>query len=75
MSKLEETHNVSLASPTTSESKKPVNGHLARYRKVYQFFGFNHGYNFPLCEYRIITYPPFSVHKGGADQDVCVFQG
>jgi len=76
MSKLEETHNVGLASPT-SETKERVNPHLARYRKVYQFFGFNHGYNFPLCEYLIVTTPPvfFPFDKSGAYRDVRVFQG
>jgi hypothetical protein len=50
MSKDKEAHDVSLASPT-SESKESLSGHAARYTKVYRFFGFTRGYNFPLCEY------------------------
>ncbi|KAF9880619.1 hypothetical protein CkaCkLH20_01661 [Colletotrichum karsti] len=30
------------------ERKETSTGHRARYAKVYKFFGFNHGYNFPL---------------------------
>ncbi|KAK2009492.1 hypothetical protein LZ32DRAFT_608402 [Colletotrichum eremochloae] len=47
MSKAEKDPDVTLASPT-SDSKGRLSGHAARYAKVYQFFGFTRGYNFPL---------------------------
>ncbi|KAI9170612.1 major facilitator superfamily permease [Paramyrothecium foliicola] len=53
MSKPEESQDGGLPSSTSQtssqlESSKKTNGHAARYRKVYGFFGFNRGYNFPL---------------------------
>ncbi|KAH4810860.1 hypothetical protein HBI49_089120 [Parastagonospora nodorum] len=47
MSKEDDSRDASTASPT-SESRERLSGHAARYAKVHQFFGFSHGYNFPL---------------------------
>ncbi|KAK2021938.1 hypothetical protein LX32DRAFT_733123 [Colletotrichum zoysiae] len=47
MSKAGEAPSARLASPA-SDSKESPSSHTARYTKVYRFFGFTHGYNFPL---------------------------
>jgi hypothetical protein len=36
-------------SSSNSDTGKGMSVHAARYAKVYGFFGFNRGYNFPLC--------------------------
>jgi hypothetical protein len=50
MPKVKGTNDVSLESPA-SGSKESLSSHGGRYTKVYRFFGFTRGYNFPLCEY------------------------
>lgn len=36
--------------PEATHEQTPANAFLRSYRKVYKTFGFNKGYNFPLCE-------------------------
>lgn len=49
MIKSEDTQNLSEVS-SASETKEHTNKYAIAYRKVYRFFGFNKGYNFPLCK-------------------------
>ncbi|RYP76879.1 hypothetical protein DL769_003534 [Monosporascus sp. CRB-8-3] len=47
MAKPQGRHDVSPGSPD-SESRNSLTGYAANYARVYGFFGFNRGYNFPL---------------------------
>ena len=51
MPETEKSHGSNLESPA-STGRKNIGNYATGYAKVYQFFGFNRGYNFPLCEFR-----------------------